>query len=50
MKIKKKKKPKKNGRPAAILDFLVEICHGLSLCETLHLFYIHGPVILHFLS
>ena len=25
-----------------------EICHGLSLCEALHLFYIHGPAILHF--
>ena len=25
-----------------------EICHGSSLCETFHLFYIHGPAILHF--
>ena len=28
---------KKNGRLAAIFDFYnCEICHGLSLCETLH--------------
>ena len=24
-----------------------EICHGLSLCETLRFVYIHGPAILH---
>ena len=22
--------------------YFCEICHGLSLCETLHFFYIHG--------
>ena len=28
-----------------------EICHGLSLCETLHfVFFIHGPAILLFFS
>ena len=24
-----------------------EICHGLSLCEKLHFFFIHGPANLH---
>ena len=28
--------------------WILQICHGLSLCEILHFFYFRGPAILHF--
>ena len=42
---------KKNGRLAAILDFFsVKFVMGYPCVRHYILFYIHGPVILHFLS
>ena len=48
---KKFKKKKKNGQLAVILDFfIVKFVMGYPCVRHYILFYIHGPVILHFLS